>query len=279
MPASRAFRPSFLLFGAPVIALALASGLAIAQCCQTPPPGSIALRWNDCYGDHGAAARTFACDTNSGADVLVISAYPPADMPQLNGAETALTVWSTDASTPSWWTFQSGGCRTTAGMSPSFVRPVTSTACLDPWLGQAAGGYAFEPNYYAPNVARLRTVCAIPGTASVAANTEVYVTSILIRHTRTVGTGSCAGCPIAACIGLQTVRLYQPLGVGDYEMFNPLPGTTSDVVGWQMDASMTEHIGSTNETMIVWQKFFLSCAAAVTPARRPTWGAVKSLYR
>lgn len=256
-------------------ALALSCGIAAAQ---TPPPGSIALRWNNCYSDGGTAARTFACDSNLGIEVLVISAYPPADLTQLNGTEVSLTVWSTGATTPSWWTFATNGCRGTTGMNVSFTPPATSTTCVDPWLGQAAGGFAFEPNYYNVNIARLRTVCAISGTTSVPANSEVYLTSVVIHHSKTVGTGSCSGCPIGGCIGLASVTMTQPLGVGDINMIQPLPNTTSDVVGWQMDASMPENIFPYHGTA-VWEKDFLSCSAAVTAGRRPTWGAVKSLYR
>ena len=282
MPSTRALRPHLaprLFPSLTVIALALTSGIAAAQ-SPTPPPGSVALRWDDCFTDHGAAARTFACDTNSGSDLLVISAFPPVDLPQLVGAESALTVWSTGGSMPAWWSFAAGGCRNTAGLGIAFSPPSTSTTCLDPWLGQAAGGYAFEPTYYAPNVARLRTVCAIPGSTSVPANTEVYVTTLLFRHSKTVGTGSCSGCPTAACIGLQFVKLDQTTGVGDFQMLQPLPGSTSDVVGWQMDASMPENIVTIpHETYYEWGKTFSSCSAAVTSARHPTWGAVKSLYR
>ena len=163
-------------------------------------------------------------------------------------------------------------------MHASFTPPATSTTCLDPWAGQAVGGFAFEPTYYNVNIGRLRTVCAIAGSTSVPANSEVYLTSVVIHHSNTVGTGSCSGCPIGGCIGLDYVTLTQPLSVGDITMIQPLPNTTSDVVGWQMDASMPENIFPYHGTA-VWEKDFLSCAAAVTAARRPTWGGVKSLYR
>lgn len=275
MPSKRASRRFLPLFAAPLIALALACGPASAQ---TPPPGSISLRWDNCRSDGGVAAKTFACDTNSGSEVLVISAYPPVDVSQLNGVETSITVWSTAASTPSWWTFVSGGCRGTIGMNASFTPPATSTTCLDAWLGQAAGGYDFQLNYNSPNNSLLRTVGAIAGTTSVPANTEVYVSTVVFRHTKSVGAGACTGCAVPACIGLNSVRLTEPAGVGDYTMIQPLPGTTSDVVGWQMDASMPENIFPYHGTG-VWEKDFLSCSAAVTPARRPTWGAIHSLYR
>jgi len=251
-------------------AIALFSGAASAQ------TGAVALRWDNCYSDGGLSSKSFACNTNSGSESLILSVYPPVDMPQLNGALETLTVWSTAAATPTWWQVNSGGCRPTSGMSAQFLPLPSSITCIDPWTGQASGGFNFEPTYFAPNIARLRVVGAIAGTVSIPANQEVFLARVVIFNTKTVGTGSCAGCLTPACIGFNSVQLTQPVGVGDYVVMLPLAGTHSDYVGWQMDATMGETITS---PFGVPQKSFVSCQSSATPSRRPTWGAVKSLYR
>ncbi len=267
---SRAWVPSFLLLAA---ATFLPAGYATAQ---TYYPGSIALRWDNCYSDGGITARSFACNTNSGLETLVLSAWPPVDMPQLNGATTIMTLWSIDATLPSWWQSYSGGCRGTTGMSAQFTPPLTSINCIDPWFGQAAGGIDVSAGYYGPQSARIRTVCAIPGSISITGGQETFIARVVIFHSKAVGAGSCAGCLDGACIGLNSIQLYQPLGVGDYIMNRPLDGTTSDFVGWQMNASMGSYYYSFHGSAL--QKDFTSCSAA-TATRRPTWGAIKSLYR
>ncbi len=254
--------------------LVAASLLLSRPAAAQPPYGSLALRWDNCFTDGGTAAHSFACNTNSlPGDVLILSAWAPVDMPQLNGAATALTLWSLDATLPSWWQLYAGGCRGTAGITAQFTPPLTSTNCVDTWLGQAAGGMNFAPGY--SNTARIRTVCAISGSTSVTAGQELFIARVVILHSKTTGTGSCGGCLDGACIGLESVLLTQPSGVGDYTILLPYGGSGTDFVGWQSPVNMPESVFPYHGS---YMKDFTSCSAA-TPARRPTWGAVKSLYR
>jgi len=242
--------------------------------------GSVALRWNNCYGDGGTAARNFACTSNSGSDELVISIFPPYEFINATEVDIDLQVTSTGANTPNWWTFATGGCRGTGGMQLSLIRPATSTNCLDPWLGQAFGGYLFEPVYLGPNSGRLRIACGLEGGVTMPANSEVFVASMVILHQKTIGAGACAGCPTGACIGILRVKVWNQTSSPDTDLLLPLPNTTSDVVGWQMDASMPENVLYEGPAGFEsWQKHFTGCSAAVTGTRRSTWGTVKSLYR
>jgi hypothetical protein len=266
-----------LFSAARAIRVALVTSAALAVLCGSaaaqfpPPPGAVAIRWNDCYGDGGANARNFACNTNSGFEELVISCYPPQAIPQLNGAAVVMDLIFMNATVPSWWQFQSGGCHTPNGAFPLFTGPASASNCIDPWLFAASGGIDYVAGFNGANRARLRTVQAIPGSVSVPASSELFVCRVLISNTKTVGAGSCGGCLFGACIGLTSVKLTQPAGVGDFTMVMPVPNTNSDAVGWQAEVYMPS----------VWELFgktFTNCQLA-TAARRPTWGAIKRMYR
>jgi hypothetical protein len=150
--------------------------------------------------------------------------------------------------------------------------------CLDPWAGTAVGGLSYTADSPAPGQARIQIVCAPAQTASVPAGTEIFLARLAVLHTKTVGTGSCAGCLDGACLGITSVRLTQPVGVGDVLMLDPLPGTRSDMVGWQMTGAVMPYIEGINPHSGEPEKAFGSCTS-VTDAARPTWGAVKRLYR
>jgi hypothetical protein len=122
-----------------------------------------------------------------------------------------------------------------------------------------AGGLDYTPNFNGvPNRARIRTICAIPGSTSINGTDEYYFFKVSINNTRSTGNGSCAGCSDGACIVLNSIQVTQTAGVGDYTLTNPL---TPQHIQWQGGGN----IGG-------------QCPAA-TPARSATWGSVKSLYR
>jgi hypothetical protein len=258
-------------------ALAFAPGRAGAS--PSPSAGSVALRWNDCYGDGGASARNFACNTNSGVEVLVVSAYPSVAMPQLNGQSTNIEIVSLSPTLPSWWQMHTTGstgpgCQSPNGAAFSATAPASASSCLNPWDGSAAGGTSYTSFAGGPNRARLQITHAVIGSVSVPASTEIFVCRVLISHSKTVGAGSCGGCLDPACIGLHGVVLTQPVQGNDVYMGWPIPGTQSDVVGWQADVIMP---WSPTQTVFPFWKS-TTCQLA-TEAQRPTWGAVKRLYR
>ena len=116
------------------------------------------LRWDNCLGDGGAYNKAFACDTNSGEDVLVASFRLGQTAVQVNGLEIAVDITVIGATLPSWWGYGTGACRQ-GSLNASFTAPVTSSACVDAWTSrQAAGGisYVYPYSGYPPNAARLR---------------------------------------------------------------------------------------------------------------------------
>jgi hypothetical protein len=229
--------------------------------------GGINLSWDDC-GSFGQELKTFACNTNTGNDVLYVSAAAPFDMPQLDGAELEVRFFFTGTTISPWWHLETGGCRA-AGVSSRFDFTAGPSSCYDVWQGQAAGGLQWLSGFGSPNVAQLRAVAAIPGTTAVTAGTEMYVFAFVFNHTKTVGTGSCAGCSSdAACIVLNSVKLVQPTGVGDYFVTNPLSRQSAS---WKCHS--TFNVGGLFEGPPGCQS---NCPV---PALEPSWGTIKSMYR
>lgn len=162
--------------------------------------------------------------------------------------------------------------------------PASASHCLDVWQGTASGGvsYSYPPYFNGSllNEAEIRVVCAIPATVAVPAGAEVFVARVIITHGKTVGTGSCGGCLSGLCIGLNSVELDQPQGAANpgYLLFDSLPGTSSDAVGWQMSGVSMPSVINPNYNNVYPVKFFTGCLTA-TNAARPTWGAIKRMYR
>jgi len=221
--------------------------------------GGINLSWGDC-GAAGVQNKTFACTTNSltGA-IMVASVVAPQALDQLNGEESVMTLQTNQATLSPWWQIATGGCRGTTAASVSFDFTGGPFTCTDPWSGGGAGGMNAQPGFDGPNRERIRTIGAIPGSTAIDGTTEYYVFKITLLGAKTTGTGSCAGCDDGACIVLDMIRLTQPLGVGDFDVYTTL---NRSFVQWQPGASSISG----------------GCPAA-TPTQNKTWGSVKSLYR
>jgi hypothetical protein len=249
-PLEATMKKTLLMAGA---LLALTAGIASAQ-------GGINLSWIDC-GTFGTLQRNFACASNTGANTMVGSAIAPAPMPQLNGHEGVLDLQTNQLALSNWWKIGGTGvapnCRPATAMTSDY-NFLALANCYDPWAGSAAGGLNFTQGFNGPNRGRIKTVCAIPGSTPIDDATENYILKINITNVRSTGAGSCAGCSDGACIVLNSIKLTQPLGVGDYTISTPI---TRNYVQWQGGGN----IGG-------------ECPGA-TPTKSATWGSVKSLYR
>lgn len=220
----------------PLIGLALSLVASSAQAQHFG--GNIAMRWDNCYGDGGVDSRTFACDTNSGTEVLVVSAFPPAEIPQLTDAQWVITVMTTGENTPDWWQFGPSGCRghASAALGSNATPPATSSHCLDAWQGNSDSYSSAGLDDYGPTTSRIFGHSHAFQPVAVPAGVELFIAQVVIVHANTVDPGSCGGCSSGVCLGLEGVRLDQAFNPGSdsYIMIDPLPGTNSDVVGWQM---------------------------------------------
>jgi hypothetical protein len=234
-------KKSLLLAGA---LLVLGASTASAQ---------IDLYWTDC--DNANNTTVFACAVNTGINTLVGTFVAPGDLPEFLGLSVDMNFQFTGSpDIPLWWQHGAGTCRGTTGLATSFDFTTNLGGCLDFFVGSAAGGFAYDMGYGAPNRSRLRIQCAVPfenrGPIS-GADGQYYAFKVNLLHSKTTGTGSCAGCSTPVNIVLDEIQLFQPPEQGNDPRILT-PGATNAVAGFQ---------------------------AGPTPVRNATWGQVKSLYR
>lgn len=239
--------------------LTLAAALMVFGASASMASGLL-LNWDGC-SDGGVQAKTFACNTNSGAAFAFYgSAVVPADMPTFAATSAIIDVQVDGATLPAWWLTNSGQCRANS-ISVSFDAAAFITNCADIW--QSAPNlsvFQAQQGVGGPNRVRLNSGAAVPAGSElsvVADGSENVICKVSINRAKTTGTGNCAGCNLGACIVFNEAKMQQPAGVGDYTVTNAqAPGSN----------------------YITWQSGIALCPLP-TPAQNRTWGAVKNLYR
>jgi hypothetical protein len=240
-------------------------GVLLALSASMASAAGINLLWNNCAGGGGAAAATFACNTNSGASshTFVASFVAPAGITAYVSNQATVLVNSDAASLPDWWAIKgTGQCRNNAATADANFAS-GPFGCTDLWSGTASGALAsYNVGFGTPNQGRMNLVFAVPGSGASALNEgeEYYAFKVLVLNTKTVGTGSCAGCSIGARITCVDLQVQQPSGTpgGNADLTNPADGNTSNCCTWN------------NPTT--------ACTPPVA-AKTTTWGSIKSLYR
>jgi len=167
-----------------------------------------------------------------------------------------MDIQTTGATLPSWWQFKNAGTCRQNSLSINFSIPGTAVNCLDWASGQAAGGLAaYNIGFTSANRARILAVTAVPQSAlaDLAAGQGYYSFSLVINNLKTVGTGACPGCNVAANIIFTKLKVTTPVAANDFTLTNPTNGFDSNLVTWQ--------------------------GGFPTATRRGTWGEVKALYR
>jgi hypothetical protein len=238
-------------------------GVLLAMSASLASAAGINLAWNNCVGGGGVHDMTFNCATNSAvsAHTFVASFRAPAGISAYVSNQALVELQSNTSPLPLWWQIKgTGQCRTGAASADANFA-TGPFGCTDLWTGTASGSLAaFNVGFGGPNRGRMSLVFAV-GSASAAAlnpEEEYYAFKVLILNTKTVGTGSCAGCLDGVCIVCTSLTVVQPNGTpnGNIELKNP---AESNFVTWN---------GPTVET----------CTGA-TPTKNTTWGSIKSLYR
>lgn len=235
----------------------LLSAALLALSASLASAAGLNLSWTLC-GAAGQAGKTFACNSNSGTDVLVASYVAPAGTAGITGLEAVIDLQSATATLPAWWQFKNvGTCRTTA----LSALPAGAACEGDYWAGQASGGISayITPYQLAGNRARLLLIYAVPGAlaAPLDAGIEYFAFTASVTHAKTVGANLCAGCADPVCIVLNEIKLTQAVGVGDFRIQN-----------------------AADRNYVTWQGGVVSGGCpAVVPTQNRTWGSVKSLYR
>ena len=219
------------------------------------------LSWNDC-GVAGSQNQTFACNSNSGVSFPVIASFiPPVGVDEFLGIASQIDIFTDQATLPDWWKHGTGQCRGSVGLAISFDFTSGPFACVDFYVGQAAGGYAYDVGFGTPSRARLRIQAAVPVTnrGPVDPGAEYFAYKVNLLRGKTTGAGLCAGCANSACIVLNDVQLFQPLEAqNDPQIVNP---ANRNFATWQLPSGGPA-----------------GCPLS-TPTRNATWGTVKSLYR
>jgi hypothetical protein len=186
-----------------------------------------------------------------------------APQPDFYGIEVIVEVRSSMPTTPSWWQFfNAESCRQAAASVSLDFQTHPSQACVDPWLGQWAGGIAaYLLNYVGdPDRARLivGAVALVP--TGLDPDVEYYGFQLILSNARTVGTDACEGCAAGVCLTLAEIKVVQ--ADGSFERCNvPLQ---SQFIGWQCARGGGTHTECDG------------CPTAATPS---SWGQIKSLYR
>ncbi len=237
------------------------------------------LSWDHCAADGRVSNKAFACDTNAGSELLVLSFDPPEAKDGVNGFEITVHIRSSSSSLPEWWRFTAGTCRVT-GMSYD-LSPVVAGTCAYSLSANAAGGIAaFQPDWFGPGSLRILAISAVPQADqfSVTPGQEYFAFALVLRKIRTVGAGACGGCATPVCIGFGKLRITGQVIDTDINMYagNVGLGGTDATVTWQ-GAFVHGYLSVFERTS---DYVDMACDPDNSvPARTSTWGAVKSLYR
>ncbi len=273
---------------APLLALLLLAAVSIVPVTAHSAPG-VNLRWDHCAGDGGTPNKDFACDVNTGLDRMVGSFVLDTGFTGLTGLYAHLHIASVNTSLPAWWAFNGPGvfgCRGSA-VSTESTPPAGSAACVD-WSGGAALGNMDQLalGFPGPNDVRVRILSAVPAPANLAAGAEYFAFSLVVRHTKTTGTGACAGCLEPTVIFLSGIDLNPggpPVGTGvERRLTTGSSEPDSRWISWQRShpVNITEQCALLSDHgCITPLTDFDAVADAVTPTRSHTWARVKSLYR
>jgi hypothetical protein len=233
--------------------------------------GGINLAWNDCYGAGGTVNKNFACNTNSGTNILVASFEPPDGITKLVGSSAVIDIQTASTPLPSWWQLSASGCR--AGSLRLDFNPPASQSCADYWSAAATGSLAYLPGFGGhPDRARITISFGIPEARAgpVLIGWEYYAFRLILDNSKSSGAGACSGCLDPACITLTSVWLYQPEGLGDHAICVPL---ASNQATWRGGAIGGYGCPGTDGPPPPPS----DCLA--TPTINRTWGQLKGLYR
>lgn len=245
------------------VSLALLATLtAITLYASSASAAGFDLRWTACAADGGVSNQSFACDTDAGTNTMVASFKLDQPITGMFFFEAVLDIIVANNQTvPPWWDILNGchffGLQADATIDPGAVN------CADFGAGQGAAVLSninHDGTIAPADTASHRRIFVVGGVdppgVNLAANQEYFVFNLVLDHTTTMDPGSCAGCALPVCIVLNSIRLMDTA-------FTPVVLGSAQVAG---------------SNFATWQGGSGANCSAV-PARRATWGAVKSLYR
>jgi hypothetical protein len=221
--------------------------VSLLLAAQAAHGAGLNLAWDQCYGDAPPVVRKlFACDRNSGVEMVVASFVPAFNHSTAGLLEVQFDIQTRSGVTlPVWWDFATlSSCRknqATVGSTP--LMPLVT--CRD-LLSSPVVAIRDDFRYPTPDHMVL-TASAQAGSTPLAAGFEYFAYVFVISHALSSGAGACEGCLEPVAITLTALRV----GFPTPEILTVPAG--GNVVGWQQDLPVA--------------------------ARNVTWGAVKALYR
>jgi hypothetical protein len=232
------------------VAMLVCASIAMAQ-------GIGLYAGSDCSGPSNV---TNACTTNTGTAFMLFGTcvVPPPGLSSVVGARCDIDIQTALATIPDWWRLDANACRSTA-LSVKTDATIVGAACSHSlWDGIAtvnSVGYAeLRFNRMHLMVGGFVTPDEVFNLAG-DGTTELAVFSLSVLNTKTVGSGSCAGCGQGACIVLNKISF--------------------DTSGQDNALLLTTPIAGHN--YITYNGGSPNCPAS-TPTANRTWGELKSLY-
>ncbi len=238
--------------------------LTLLPLCVSPASaaGVFRLSWNGCADDRASLQRCYDCDGKAGAPFVFQGSFRPANsIPDFAGCSIEVQITFQDAGggvvpVPDLWKVGAGSC---AGGTLTAVNPTTDGGCSTPSVYGAnpSGGWAvYYPFGYSAGEMLIRvdwTTGPTPGGALVAG--QLYPGFAVAMDVDAAIAAGCAGCSTRATLQLQKIEVYG-FTLGEDEVI-----TTPETRDW-----------------ILWQdSSAYPCLS--TPARAPSWGAIKAMYR
>lgn len=250
--------------------LVLTSALLVLTASIASAQG-INYAWKNCLGtgtgaNIAAANLNYLCDESLAGipQKLVLSFTSPASMNQFVGMQAVIDMQTAAPSLPDFWRLGVGECREGVFVFPSGFTGVGNTTCTNPYTAQTGGGYQW--NSGVSNAARARLQLAFAdANERVLVGGRHYIAGVgTLDLTMDLGFGECTGCLEPACIVVNELSLYQTAGAPGGDVFYLNGPATRNYVTWQGGA-----INNNPDN---------GCPSG-TPAKKATWGGVKSLYR
>jgi len=248
------------------LALLLALACAVARAQDVSAAEAIYLSWSDCIAPGSAAQpdQLFGCGSNAQTfELLCAFTLPFATGADVIGVEVVVDVQHSEATLPPWWMMAaSGQCR--SGDLIASVDFSDNPGCADPWQGAAAGevqGFDIGMPRALPSQVRIKAVAGVPSPSArtLDATTTYNALKLVISSDHSAPPVQCAGCNEPACLVLNSILVRRLSGApgGDIQLVLP---------------------GAGNANRATWQGG-VGADCALVPARRTTWGEIKSLYR
>lgn len=240
--------------------------LVLLACAPCAHAVGLGLRWGSC---EGSANRNFACDRNTGSELLVASFSPPGGITEMTGIEAYMRVVTADGKVPAWWQlFERSNCRPTSLSLQSDVSD--QLECDDPWEGQGMGGIARYKQNGSSGVDLIAGIAVPPNAKHGLSAGRTYAAfKLLINHQRTSGPGACAGCETPVCITFDRMVIAQ-YSEPDPDTHITRPRNSEITLG-------LPGTGNTPGNLATWQGGTANCGAGLT--KPSSWSQVKDRFR